>query len=604
MFSVRSKFLLVLALLIPVIFAVPIAGIVGLGKIRDDAKELYSDNVRTITLTQRLESGVDRAYQLALRLILTSDDAYKNRLQEELAREIAAVAGAIDEVRHASALAERGRLERLDSSWQRFVRLARSSSVDVTRAGAAVAPLNDARALKVTRAAEPVTDLADEIIALEVAAAKETRNQTVSTHDSSQLTMLALAAVAALSGLAAMLWLIRDIVPRTREYSRFASAVASGAVSEPIQPRGSDELSDLGRTLNEMVHHREAERAYSETQAEFAQAMQMTEDEHESHELLKRHLERSLAGSEVVVLNRNNSDDRLEATTPVTPDSPLCEPLRDAEPRSCLAVRFGRTQETGPERTPLLECELCGRRASERSTCEPLLVSGEVIGSVLVQHAEPLSGIDRERIKSSVSQAAPVLANLRNLAIAELRASTDALTGLPNNRAVQENLKRMVAQALRASSGLGVAVLDLDHFKQINDTYGHDKGDEVLAAVGVALQTTIRDSDFAGRWGGEEFLILLPEVSREGALVAAEKIRKAVGRVKIVGVESAITASLGVALLPADGLDATTLRRNADRALYAAKAAGRNRVEGFATESTNGVPREPAPADQLANKPG
>jgi len=87
------------------------------------------------------------------------------------------------------------------------------------------------------------------------------------------------------------------------------------------------------------------------------------------------------------------------------------------------------------QRTPLLECQLRGKRETERSTCEPLLVGGEVIGSVLVQHVGPLAHDERSRIKNSVVQAAPVLANLRNLAIAELRASTDALTGLPNDRA-------------------------------------------------------------------------------------------------------------------------------------------------------------------------
>jgi len=217
-------------------------------------------------------------------------------------------------------------------------------------------------------------------------------------------------------------------------------------------------------------------------------------------------------------------------------------------------------------------------------------LSAEVIGSVLVEHVDPLAGEHRDRIRNSVVQAAPVLANLRNLAIAELRAATDVLTGLPNNRALQGHAKRMFAHASRTSTSLGVAILDLDHFKQINDNYGHGKGDEVLAAVGAALQATVSESDIVGRWGGEEFMILLADVDRAGAKGAAEKIREAVAKLKIVGVERAITASIGVAAMPDDGADITTLTRNADRALYAAKAGGRNRVESFTHESGNGVP--------------
>jgi diguanylate cyclase (GGDEF)-like protein len=193
-------------------------------------------------------------------------------------------------------------------------------------------------------------------------------------------------------------------------------------------------------------------------------------------------------------------------------------------------------------------------------------------------------------IRTSVVQAAPVLANLRNLAVAQLRAATDALTGLLNKRALQGDANRMVAHASRTSTGLGVAFLDLDHFKQVNDTYGHGKGDEVLAAVGAALHATVRASDIAGRWGGEEFMILFADVDRDSARVAAEKLRDAVAGLQVVGVERALTASVGVAVLPADGGDVTTLTRNADRALYVAKAAGRDRVEMFTPEGGNGVP--------------
>jgi diguanylate cyclase (GGDEF)-like protein len=214
-----------------------------------------------------------------------------------------------------------------------------------------------------------------------------------------------------------------------------------------------------------------------------------------------------------------------------------------------------------------------------RSTCTPLLVSGEVIGSVLVSHPDVLEPVHERRIRESVAQAAPVLGNLRNLAIAELRAATDALTGLPNRRAVEDNLKRMVAQASRSVSPLAALMLDLDLFTQVNDTCGHAKGDEVLAAVGAALQATVRASDFTGRYGGEEFIVLMPNTDQAGAIEAAEKVRTAVAGIEVNGVGRRITVSIGVAIIPDHAADAGGLERAADRALYVAKSNGRDRVE-------------------------
>ena len=193
-----------------------------------------------------------------------------------------------------------------------------------------------------------------------------------------------------------------------------------------------------------------------------------------------------------------------------------------------------------------------------------------------------------------MTQASPVLANLRNLALSQTRALTDGLTGLPNRRAIEDTLKRMVAQADRAAGPLGVVLFDLDHFKQVNDLFGHEKGDEVLSAVGVTVTSSLRTSDFAGRYGGEEFILLLPETDAEGAAIVAEKLRVALTALDVPGVARPITASFGVAAMPGDGSEPATLLRTADRALYLAKAGGRNRVEHVVDEleidigSTNG----------------
>jgi diguanylate cyclase (GGDEF)-like protein len=313
-------------------------------------------------------------------------------------------------------------------------------------------------------------------------------------------------------------------------------------------------------------------------QAEFADTLQLANGEDEAHQLLQRHLERTLPATVAVVLNRNNSADRLEAVTPLPPSSPLAETLRGAEPRSCLAVRSGRTHTESGGRPPLLSCPVCGP-VPGASSCVPLMVGGEVIGSVLVSRPALYSEAEEQRIRESVSQAAPVLANLRNLAVAEIRAATDGLTGLPNKRAVTEALKRTFAQAAMTKSPLALLLLDLDHFKLVNDQHGHGAGDQVLAGVGAALRGVLRVRDFAGRYGGEEFAVLLPDTDIAAALVIAERVRAAIAEVTLPGTEVAVTVSVGVAGFPEHANTLERLERLADAALYVAKRKGRNRVE-------------------------
>jgi diguanylate cyclase (GGDEF)-like protein len=313
-------------------------------------------------------------------------------------------------------------------------------------------------------------------------------------------------------------------------------------------------------------------------QVEFADTLQLAEDDGEAHQLLQRHIERSVTGGNVTVLNRNNSADRLEAVTPVPSESPLRQSLEHAEPRSCLAVRSARVHSADHDRHSLISCPVCGE-CPGRSLCTPLTVGGEVIGSVLVNRTSRYNPVEQQSIRESVAQAAPVLANLRNLAIAELRAATDSLTGLPNKRAVADNLKRMLAQASWTLTPLALLVLDLDHFKEIIDRYGHPVGDQTLANVGAAIRSALRDSDFAGRNGGEEFAVLLPDTDIQGASVTADKIGAAIAEIALPGMDLAVTASVGIAAYPQHSTGSERLERLADAALYVAKRSGRNRVE-------------------------
>lgn len=164
-------------------------------------------------------------------------------------------------------------------------------------------------------------------------------------------------------------------------------------------------------------------------------------------------------------------------------------------------------------------------------------------------------------------------------------AATDELTGLFNRRHFFERLKVEMNRAKRYGHPLSCVILDLDHFKRVNDTHGHPAGDSVLRSVAQVLQSNCRSADVLARYGGEEFIGILPETTIEGAASMAEKIRMAIESMSVAiagGQEIRITASLGVASLQQSGvaeMGEDELTRLADQALYRAKTAGRNRVE-------------------------
>ena len=161
-------------------------------------------------------------------------------------------------------------------------------------------------------------------------------------------------------------------------------------------------------------------------------------------------------------------------------------------------------------------------------------------------------------------------------------ARTDSLTGLRNRRALEEAAAAELKRAARVASPLAVIIGDVDHFKRINDRHGHDAGDRVIKAVAAHLMAVARESDVLGRWGGEEFLAILPESDEEAAVALAERMRVALEASKMPLPDGEpVTISLGVAALDAGKADAwgwDRLVQRADRALYKAKKAGRNRV--------------------------
>ncbi len=220
----------------------------------------------------------------------------------------------------------------------------------------------------------------------------------------------------------------------------------------------------------------------------------------------------------------------------------------------------------------------------------PLRADGSSIGVLVVEHSlRRGSRVERRvvsMLESFASHAALALGKARLLQEIAAQATIDALTGLPNRRLLDEALGRACAEALRTGAPLGVLMIDIDQFKQHNDTYGHQSGDTVLRHVGEALRDHVRGMDVAARFGGEEFCVVMPGADLATAAAAGERLRAAIAQMAL---EHPVTASVGVACAPRHARTPAELTHAADVALYEAKRRGRNQVV-VATEPASTPP--------------
>jgi diguanylate cyclase (GGDEF)-like protein len=344
--------------------------------------------------------------------------------------------------------------------------------------------------------------------------------------------LLLVAAVAYIEG-RAIVRTLRRLVDATRAISR-------GDLKQRVPVQGRDEFALLGRTFNEMAAQLQTRLDELERQrgrlrdviARFGEALGAT---HDADQLMRLIVEAA-----------------MEATM---------------AKGGMLISSSGELIQAGiPEGDEKIEVPLTAGRVS--------------FGS-LVLFGDRFEDEDRMTAVSLASQAVVALDNARLHRIVERQALVDGLTGLANRRQCEETLASELARLDRFGGSLAVVVADLDWFKDVNDRYGHPSGDAVLREFARLLQETIRDVDLAGRWGGEEFLLVLPGTDLSGGAQVAERIRVALaGRIVLSadGSPIPVTASFGVAATP-PASTAAELFSAADAALYEAKRNGKNRVE-------------------------
>ncbi len=240
-------------------------------------------------------------------------------------------------------------------------------------------------------------------------------------------------------------------------------------------------------------------------------------------------------------------------------------------------------------------CKKMRRQPDQGSVCNPLIVKEKMVGLIHLQYtldqfesdiAEKIddqSLMQLKLIQAASDQISLAVTNLHLQEELRDQALIDPLTGLFNRRQIDYSLDREISRAKRKNSTIAMIMIDVDHFKRFNDQHGHQVGDLVLKALGKLLKKNVRGEDIASRFGGEEFMLILPDASSENAVERAEEIKHRLQHDVCVQCEGRkiekVTASFGVAVFPQDAVDGAGLIAAADKALYHAKALGRNRIE-------------------------
>jgi diguanylate cyclase (GGDEF)-like protein/PAS domain S-box-containing protein len=252
-------------------------------------------------------------------------------------------------------------------------------------------------------------------------------------------------------------------------------------------------------------------------------------------------------------------------------------------PEECWALRRGKIHVVKSS-SPGLKCQHMEKTYDGCYLDVPMVASGETIGIIHIESPREdsfLNGL-QDLALTLTENLSLSFSNLKLRQTLRSQSIRDVLTGLFNRRYMEETLSRELPRAARKKTQIGFIMLDVDHFKKFNDTYGHDAGDLVLHELGALLQANIRKGDIACRFGGEEFILILPEADLEVTVQRAELIREKINEISLNLHHqplSKITVSLGVAIFPEHGITSDVLIKKADEALYQAKHNGRNRVE-------------------------
>ncbi len=402
--------------------------------------------------------------------------------------------------------------------------------------------------------------------------------------------------------------LAASIATPVQRAAAVARAVAAGELGQRLEPAGGREVRDLSNALNQMSAElalrlnelQEREQQLRANLSRLGETLSSSLDANRTLSVVVDTARDTLRADRALLAMFTPERDALFTKVGRGLDGPgprlrLGEGLIGGVAQRGLAVLVPGTPDA-PQRVP-------GEPSGHSQLAVPMIVRGRVLGVLsLLRDDEPFSEDDLETLRSFATQAAVALENVLLHQEAQRLSVTDPLTGLWNFRYFQLQANRELEASARSGRPLSLIVVDIDRFKQVNDRYGHQVGDEVLIEVAARLRESTRAPDIVARYGGEEFVVLLPDTDLEGATTTAQRIHAAVGGEPVTPPQAGsaegaragraptpvhrqvtfpplqVTCSVGVATLPDSGGTVAGLLQAADSAMYQAKQRGRDRV--------------------------
>ena len=379
---------------------------------------------------------------------------------------------------------------------------------------------------------------------------------------------------------ALLVWVIaKSIQSSIHAVAEVAQALAAGDMDNRCDTHGSDEISGLARMINlladtmqGMLTRLRSEAGRSSFSNQLVEALEMADSEAEADRVIARAMGAISDVHPMELMLADSSRAHLErACVHPKTGSPNCTV---ESPYSCIAVRRGFPQ-IFPDAEALNACpKLLGRMGgSVSAACVPVNFMGRALGVLHVAGAKgkPPNAEQIAQLTALGVHAGNRIGTLRAFARSQLQASTDSLTGLTNRRAAEEVLSNLMA----IDSAFAVVMSDLDFFKRLNDTQGHEAGDRALKLFADTARGVVRDRDHVVRWGGEEFALLLPGANAERAAEVVDRLRSALAQAHLLAGTPIFTASFGISD-SSMSRDRETVVRLADEALYRSKQAGRD----------------------------